>query len=37
LQLRFDLGEMSEADFVVQEEEILVAMEAEYQAEKEIE
>jgi hypothetical protein len=32
LQLRFDLGEVAEADFVVQEQEILEAMEAEYQA-----
>lgn len=29
LQLRFDLGEISEADFVLQEQEILEAMEAE--------
>jgi Gas vesicle protein G len=35
LQLRFDLGEMSEADFMIQEQEILTAMEAEYEAEKE--
>jgi Gas vesicle protein G len=35
LQLRFDLGEMSEADFIIQEEEILAAMEKEYLAEKE--
>jgi len=34
LQLRFDLGELSEADFIVQEEEILAAMEAEYLAAK---
>jgi hypothetical protein len=29
LQLRFDLGDISEEDFVVQEQEILEAMEAE--------
>ncbi len=29
LQLRFDLGEVSEADFVLQEQEILEAMETE--------
>lgn len=29
LQLRFDLGEVSEADFVLQEQEILEAMEIE--------
>ena len=29
LQLRFDLGDISEADFVSQEQEILEAMEAE--------
>ena len=29
LQLRFDLGDISEADFVAQEQEILEAMEAE--------
>jgi hypothetical protein len=29
LQLRFDLGEISEADFVLQEQEILEAMEIE--------
>jgi hypothetical protein len=31
LQLRFDLGEVSEADFVEQEQEILEALEAEWQ------
>ncbi len=29
LQLKFDLGDISEADFTVQEQEILEAMEAE--------
>ncbi|MDX2253910.1 MAG: gas vesicle protein GvpG [Pseudanabaenaceae cyanobacterium bins.39] len=32
LQLRFDLGDISEADFMVQEQEILAAMEAELDA-----
>ncbi|CAN1211364.1 gas vesicle protein GvpG [Tumidithrix helvetica PCC 7403] len=34
LQLRFDLGEISEADFVEQEQEILEALEAEWQEAK---
>jgi hypothetical protein len=32
LQLKFDLGDISEADFMIQEQEILAAMEAELDA-----
>jgi hypothetical protein len=34
LQLKFDLGDISEEDFVVQEQEILEAMEAELNAQE---
>jgi hypothetical protein len=36
LQLKFDLGDVSEADFVVQEQEILEAMEAEINEQEKI-
>lgn len=36
LQLRFDLGDISEEDFVVQEQEILEAMEVEMNKQEEI-